>query len=87
MFGGRFAKPARRNKIILEKISKIENTIDNNGSFPSQDQLQKKSIQTLLEFQNKNHKPDSISNAVVASINQIPHSMIKLYINIKPIKL
>ena len=75
MFGGRFAKPARRNKIILEKISKIENTIENNGNFRSQDQLQKKSIQTLLEFQNKNNKPDRISNSVVASINQIPHNI------------
>ena len=57
MFGGRFAKPARRNKIILEKISKIENTIDNNGSFPSQDQLQKKSIQTLLNFKTRTINP------------------------------
>ena len=75
MFGGRFAKPARRNKIILEKISKIETTRANNGNFRSQDQLQKKSIQTLLEFQNKNHKPDRISNAVVASTNQLPHNI------------
>ena len=28
----------------------------------------------FLEFQNKNNKPDSISKAVAASINQIPHS-------------
>ena len=27
MFGGRFAKPARRNKIILDKISSIETNV------------------------------------------------------------
>ena len=70
-FGGRFAKPARRNKIILEKISKIEATIDNNGEFPSRDRLQEKSIQTFLQLQNKNYAPDSISKTTADGTNQV----------------
>lgn len=72
-FGGRFAKPARRNKIILEKISKIEATIDNNSKFPSRDRLQEKSIQTLLQLQNKNYAPDSISKTTTDGNNQVLH--------------
>eukprot|EP00943_MAST-04B_sp_MAST-4B-sp1_P002893 g2893.t1 len=58
MFGGRFAKPARRNKIILDKISSIEHNVESEkmGMIDTMINPKESPIKKYLEKLNKNDK-------------------------------
>ncbi len=58
MFGGRFAKPARRNKIILDKISSIEHNVEGENMYRNDTMINpnESPIKKYLEAMNKNGK-------------------------------